>query len=331
MAHSKAADSTPANSRTSIRLLKAPEVKRVIDCMLMCGPKAPNIFAYQKAEQLNMPKTSFVRYVWDGGGIRSAVASFFGLRAVSVFSSPIVTCMLFCPPARMQERFNKTGKLEAPRGRPARVTAEQMYAIKEQVEEGVGDTETLSKRAFVQLANDAALLNARLEGRGINFTELAVNTVKRLIKEYQIIFVNGKVRPGSRAESEACQRSAYSLAAVVAALFEIYPAIPQLLANTDETTLALTDEVVEVMVATKASKTKMDQKHKSVAKSQPKTAHGNFVRIHGFFTTTAAGRSLVPCFVLQGHGIEALEIIKVFWPCVFASLAVHLTIFTRGG
>ena len=180
MAHSKAAASTTANSRTSIRLLKAPEVKRVVDCMLMCGPKAPNIFAYQKAEQLNMPKTSFVRYVWDGGGIRSAVASFFGLRAVSMFLSPIVTCMVFCPVARMQERFNKTGKVEAPRGRPARVTAEQMYAIKEQVEEGVGDTETLSKRAFVQLANDAALLNARLEGRGINFTELAVNTVKKL-------------------------------------------------------------------------------------------------------------------------------------------------------
>ena len=213
----------------------------------------------------------------------------------------------------MKERYQTKGVYETPNGRPPKVTAAQMADIKEKIEGGVGDTETLSRRDFIQLANDAALLNARLQGRGINFTELAAVTIRKLIKDHDIIFVNGKVRPTSRAESEACQRSAYSLAAVVAALFEIYPAIPQLLANTDETTLALTDEVVQVFAATRGSKKKMDKKHASVAMSQPQGAHGTFVRIHGFFTTTAAGRSLVPCFVLQGYGIEALEIIKVIY------------------
>jgi hypothetical protein len=156
----------------------------------------------------------------------------------------------------MKKHFDKTGQLDAAMGAPRKVTHEQMLVIKAQVEQGVGDTKTLSRHDFIKLANDAAKLNAELEGRGINFVELCASTIGRLLKDYNIEFCKGKVRPQSRALSEACQRSAYSLAAVVAAIFELYPAIPQLMANTDEVTLALTNDFVETMAVTKEVKAK---------------------------------------------------------------------------
>ena len=210
-----------------------------------------------------------------------------------------------------EARFKKTGSVEVSHGRPPLFDAEAIQRLKDAVEHGTAERETLTKREFVHLANEMAHELYKLRNKGILFTKIDHKTINTIVRDHDFVFSEGKVRPGARARSEACQRSAYALAALVNALFSTSARSAACMGNTDELSIALTDDKVEPLITTKKMKAEMNSHHKSVAKSNSKEDKGTYLRIHLFATTTANGRYHVPSIVLKGHGITQLEVLPV--------------------
>lgn len=107
-----------------------------------------------------------------------------------------------------EDRFEKTGSVEVPVGRPPLFTEEMIQRLKDAVEHGTAERETLTKSEFIHLANEMAHELYKLKGKGIMFTRLDHKTINKIVKDHDFVFSESRTRPGARARfgglSETC-------------------------------------------------------------------------------------------------------------------------------